>query len=157
MSEMIGQEPAIGISLNVQIGNGRSLVFQTHVSQGVEDEGLNGLCDKLVRSADRLTKHYEVEALDSELERQKDMLDDLDKKQQQLDGLLDAKEKHLMGLAGSDEARLSSTQRREKEKLAAEVNAERQQRTINLTNRQQFLETLARAKARREAAIAAAV
>lgn len=63
-------EPAIGMSYSVQVGDGRSLVFQGHIERDAPLEDLNGLVDKLRVAADRQVAFGKVEGLEKDIELQ---------------------------------------------------------------------------------------
>ncbi len=60
--------PAIGFSYSVQVGDGRSLVAQTHVPQDWPVAKMNGLIDSLRDVADRQVAFGKIEALQHEVE-----------------------------------------------------------------------------------------
>ena len=60
--------PAIGLSYSVQVGDGRSLVAQTHVPQVWSLEEINAVTDKLRKVADRQQQFGKLEAMEHDLE-----------------------------------------------------------------------------------------
>lgn len=63
-------EPAIGMSYSVQVGDGRSLVFQAHIAASAPLENLNHLVDHLRKAADRQVDFGKIEGLDRDIELQ---------------------------------------------------------------------------------------
>lgn len=66
--------PAIGLSYQIDLSNGRQIVMQTHVAQDVANADLDKLLDRMGRSVERQRMHYEnvakKEALEKLLEQQ---------------------------------------------------------------------------------------
>ena len=60
--------PALGISLNAQFAQGRSVVFQTYVDLEVSKEVLDQLMDKLNAVADRQEAFYAIDQAERQLE-----------------------------------------------------------------------------------------
>jgi hypothetical protein len=61
-------QPAIGISYSAQTGDGRNLVFQTHVPQDCLADQLDGIVDKLRKAADRQLQFGKIDTMNQELE-----------------------------------------------------------------------------------------
>lgn len=55
--------PAIGISLSVEVGKGRNLVFQSHIDRDCETLVINDLLDKLNVAAERQMARCAIEDL----------------------------------------------------------------------------------------------
>lgn len=66
--------PAIGLSYQIDLSNGRQIVMQTHVGQDVPSADLDRLLDRMGRAVERQRLHYEnvakKEALEKLLEQQ---------------------------------------------------------------------------------------
>lgn len=62
--------PAIGMSYKVGLGDGKELVFQTHVPQNVEPAEMDALIDKLRDAADRQAAFSDLVELEKVLEQQ---------------------------------------------------------------------------------------
>lgn len=66
--------PAIGLSYQIDLSNGRQIVMQTHVSQDVSGKDIDKLLDRIGRAVERQRLHYEnvskKEALEKLLEQQ---------------------------------------------------------------------------------------
>ena len=62
--------PALGISYKVGLGDGKELVFQTHVPQTIGGDALNTLIDKLRDTADRQAAFSDLVELEKALEQQ---------------------------------------------------------------------------------------
>jgi hypothetical protein len=58
-----GDEIALGITCQLQIGERRSIVIQTHTVQSVEPKELNALFDKIWTAADRINARYRLKEL----------------------------------------------------------------------------------------------
>src|SRR5262249_39157105 len=74
--------PAVGVSVQFDLGNGRALTLQTHFDQGVLfDPNAAKLVNRLTDLADRQRAKYEIETLEIELakhvKQRTDMLDDM--------------------------------------------------------------------------------
>lgn len=67
MTEDAAKVPAIGISLNVQIDNKRTLCLQSHCDATASASELNDLLDKIGTAADRQQAKYELEGLEFQL------------------------------------------------------------------------------------------
>ncbi|MEK6591559.1 MAG: hypothetical protein AABZ67_00620 [Pseudomonadota bacterium] len=62
-----GAAPAIGTSLQVQIGDGRVFVLQTHFAQEATVAQQNKLLDRMFLAADRVKARYDLEAIEDKL------------------------------------------------------------------------------------------
>lgn len=62
------ENPALGISLQLQLDERRQVVFQTHVAQDMGEQAINALLDKLARVADRQEARYRLGPLKKQLE-----------------------------------------------------------------------------------------
>lgn len=71
MNEATGGEPAIGVSYSVQVGDGRNLVFQSHISSLCSQEEQDQFIDRLRKTADRNVGFGKLEAMDHEIELKK--------------------------------------------------------------------------------------
>ena len=63
-----GAVAALGISLNYELQNGRSLVLQTHIPSDQVGKPLDELLDGLMKSVERQAAKFEIEALKKNLE-----------------------------------------------------------------------------------------
>lgn len=72
---MTAPEPAIGISIQVDVAKGRAMVFQTHIGRDVSLAELNALLDRMNVAADRQLAIYELEALDFQLRHDQRILE----------------------------------------------------------------------------------
>ena len=78
MTEIVpGAAPALGMSLSVEIGKGRNLVFQSHVDRDCELEVVNDFLDKINAAADRQMAKCAVEELRHRYNNQKMVLQQL--------------------------------------------------------------------------------
>lgn len=68
--EAIDALPALGISYKVGLGDGKELVFQTHVPQTINPGTLNEMIDKLRVAADRQAAFSDLVELEKVLEQQ---------------------------------------------------------------------------------------
>lgn len=59
--------PAVVVSLDHQISEGRIIRFQTGVAQGASPAELNALLDKLTAAMDRQAAKYKLEALEAQV------------------------------------------------------------------------------------------
>ena len=109
----VEEVPSIGFSYSVQVGDGRSLVAQTHIPQTWSISQANDLIDKLRSMADRQVKFGKLEALDHEIDLQDRLVKQL------RDGLeaVDKKAQHML------QSPVPSGSRRKTELPAAEVQA----------------------------------
>lgn len=70
-------EPAIGISYSVQVGDGRSVVFQSYVAKSDGLKVLNSTLDLLRQSADRQVAFGKLEGLDNDIELKERLVNQL--------------------------------------------------------------------------------
>jgi len=63
-----GTVPALGISLNYALGDGRSLVLQTHIPSDQIGKPLDDTLDGLLKAVERQAAKFEIEALKKNLE-----------------------------------------------------------------------------------------
>lgn len=71
---LIEPDPAIGISMEVEVSKGRRLVLQTHVARDAPIGELNGTLDKINTASDRQVAYYELDALRFQLEHDERVL-----------------------------------------------------------------------------------
>lgn len=69
--------PAIGMSLSIEIGRGRSIVFQSHIERDSDLPAINSLLDKITAAADRQQAKCAVEDLRHRYQLQKSALENL--------------------------------------------------------------------------------
>ena len=75
MSDEKGETaPALGISLNAQLDARRQLVLQTHVPAEYSEEQITKLVSTYNRVIDKQVAYYQVEELENNLERDKQIL-----------------------------------------------------------------------------------
>lgn len=107
MNDSTGGEPAIGVSYSVQVGDGRNLVFQSHVPQSYTAEELNLFVDKLREVADRNVAFGKLEARDHEIEVKKGIARNAKMNLQ----MLDAKAQTLQSVSADQTRRYPKGQR----------------------------------------------
>lgn len=70
---------ALGISYKVGLGDGKELVFQTHVPQTINPEALNGMIDKLRVAGDRQGAFSDLLQLEKAKEQHIDAIENMDR------------------------------------------------------------------------------
>jgi len=77
--EAASTAPAIGVSFQIDLGTGRTIVMQTHVDQDAGQGSIDVLLDKMGAAAERQRVHYghvaKKEALEQLLEQQQRQYD----------------------------------------------------------------------------------
>ena len=63
------QAPALGFSLQVDLGAGRVCTLQTHVASDCSLRDLNMMLDKMTAAGDRQRAHYKIEELERDLKQ----------------------------------------------------------------------------------------
>lgn len=61
--QFTGDDIAMGITCQVQIGDRRSIIFQTHVAQSSKPAEINTLLDKVWTAMDRIAARYRLKEL----------------------------------------------------------------------------------------------
>lgn len=69
-----GDDIAMGITMQLNIGDRRSIVIQTHTTRDCEDKELNGVLDKITRAMDRINARYRIRELESLIKSHKGQL-----------------------------------------------------------------------------------
>ena len=62
-----GKDIALGITVQMQIGERRSIAFQTHVIRDCSEGELNGVLDKTTKALDRINSKYRIAELNTVL------------------------------------------------------------------------------------------
>ncbi len=91
--------PAVGISLNVVLGGGRTLVIQTHFDQDNFKEHGSASLDVFLHAADRQKAKYEIEEIENELRRMKLMQSD---RERDLNSIKEGKELEMIRKEGDE-------------------------------------------------------
>jgi len=73
-----GQAPAVGTSIQVDIGGGAAMVLQTHFAQDAGPAEVDRLLDGMMRAAQRQKAKAEIVVLGKNIETQRKMLADLE-------------------------------------------------------------------------------
>src|SRR5262249_22697450 len=102
LREDIGDQkaaPALGFSLQFDLGGNRTLVLQTHVDADAPPTVLNSMLDHISSAADRMRTKYDLKVMRKELAHQRKTLKSLDEDLERIDarakGNYDAKLKDL--------------------------------------------------------------
>lgn len=66
--KVIGPTPALGFSIQVDLGAGRTGVLQTALPNDCSLGELNGMLDKMNSASDRLRAHYKIEERERDIE-----------------------------------------------------------------------------------------
>lgn len=66
--------PALGFSIQVDLGAGRNAVLQTHLPNDASLDDINAMLDKMSSAADRQKARYDIDALTRTLEADEKML-----------------------------------------------------------------------------------
>lgn len=69
-----GDEIALGVTCQLQIGDRRSIVVQTHTTQNAEPAELNALFDKIWTALDRVNARYRLKELQLNKKMQQDQM-----------------------------------------------------------------------------------
>ena len=74
---------AIGISVNAQISKDKQIALQTAIERDCKPEELDAILDKLVKSLERKTVQYDIEALEADIadheKHLRQMLEDIER------------------------------------------------------------------------------
>lgn len=108
--------PALGISFKASVGDGKELVFQTHVPQEIEPKELNALLDKIKAAAERQGAFADLVQLENELERHMTALSSQDAEAARIDDIA-ASNHASSGKRGA--VALSTTEKKAKENFKA--------------------------------------
>jgi hypothetical protein len=60
--------PVVGVNYTMQVGDGKTVVFQTHIDRDVTQGDLDALLDKFRRSCDRQVGYSKLESVQSQIE-----------------------------------------------------------------------------------------
>lgn len=102
--EEVKDAPALGMSLQVDLGMGRIATLQTFVPSDASQRDLNTMLDKMTRAGDRQRAHYKLEELN------RDLLEEQRKHAQMEEDIATAK----ASFSAEQEKRLAAVQKQEK-------------------------------------------
>lgn len=68
------EAPALGFSLQIDLGAGRVATMQTFLPNSCDITELNAMLDKMTRAGDRQRAHYKIEELKLQLQRENDFI-----------------------------------------------------------------------------------
>lgn len=60
--------PVVGVNYTMQVGDGKTVVFQTHIDRDVGQADLDALMDKFRKACDRQVSYSKLEALQGQIE-----------------------------------------------------------------------------------------
>lgn len=79
----VQEAPALGFSLQVDLGAGRIATLQTFLPNDCPQHALDGMLDKMTKAGDRQRAHYKIEELQADLKKVQSAIDqaqyDIDK------------------------------------------------------------------------------
>lgn len=73
-STPLPEAPALGFSLQVDLGAGRVATLQTFLPNDCPQSALDGMLDKMTKAGDRQRAHYKIEELKAQLQREVDAI-----------------------------------------------------------------------------------